>query len=47
MSVWNWVEIIARIILLIAEGMSKEDAVRKASSEFGVSENEIWKRGGF
>lgn len=47
MSIWSWVEIIAKILLLIAEGMSKEEAVSKVSAEFGVPESEIWKRGGF
>lgn len=42
-----WVEIIAYIIKKILEGKSKKDAVQKAASKFGVSESDIWKRGGF
>ena len=47
MSVIKWMIIIAKIIKLIAEGMSKPEAVAKAASMFNVCEKEIWKHGGF
>lgn len=43
----KWLLIIARIIALIAGGMSKSEAVSKASLEFGVPESDIWNHGGF
>lgn len=43
----NWVIIVAKIILLILQGMSKNTAVSTASSLFNISETEIWKHGGF
>lgn len=46
-SVAKWLLIIAKIIALIAGGMSKSEAVSKASAEFGVSESDIWNHGGF
>ena len=47
MSILVWIEIIAKILILIAGGLSKEEAVAKASIGFGIPENEIWKHGGF
>ena len=47
MSPWNWVMIIARIIELIAEGMSRAGAVAAAAAIYNVDERKIWKRGGF
>ena len=47
MSVWDWVIIIAKILELIAGGMSKSQAVASVASMFNVSESEIWKHGGF
>ena len=47
MSVWDWMKIIAKIIELIAGGMSESQAVMRAASMFGISEKEIWKHGGF
>jgi uncharacterized protein YoaH (UPF0181 family) len=47
MSFIDWLKIIAEILRLIAEGMSKNDAVSAAAKKFGVSEGSIWKRGGF
>ncbi len=47
MSVWDWVIIIAKILELIAGGMSKPQAVARAASIFNVSESKIWKHGGF
>jgi len=47
MGFWDWVKIIAEIVLLIAGGMSKQSAVSKISAKYGVSEDEIWKHGGF
>lgn len=47
MTVWDWVIIIAKILELIAGGMSKSQAVASVSRMFNVSENEIWKHGGF
>ncbi len=47
MSIGDWVIIIAKILELIAGGMSKPQAVASAASMFNVSESEIWKQGGF
>ena len=47
LSVWDWVIIIAKILELIAGGMSKPQAVASAASMFNVSESEIWNHGGF
>lgn len=47
MSVWDWLKIIAKILELISEGMSKTQAVEKAASLFNVCTTEIWKHGGF
>lgn len=50
MSVLNpvlWLKVIAYIIQLILEGMSKSVAVSMASAKFGISESKIWKHGGF
>lgn len=47
MGVWDWVRIIAEILILIARGMSKDDAVASVSRRFNVPESEIWKHGGF
>ena len=47
MSVWDWIIIIAKILELIAGGMSKPQAVASVASIFNVSEMEIWKHGGF
>lgn len=47
MSVWDWVIIIAKILELIAGGMSKPQAVASVVSMFNVSESEIRKHGGF
>lgn len=47
MSVWDWVIIIAKILELIAGGMSKPQAVASVASMFNVTENEIWRHGGF
>ncbi len=47
MDALKWAVIIAKVILLIAEGMSKAAAVTEASRLFGVLESSIWKRGGF
>ena len=45
---WDiWLKIIKFIIELILAGKSKEAAVAAASAKFGVSESDIWKRGGF
>jgi len=42
-----WIRILLYILYLIARGISKQEAVSIASRDFGVSESEIWKRGGF
>lgn len=47
MSIVDWIKIIAEILKLIAEGMSKEDAVDKTAQKFNVSASSIWKHGGF
>lgn len=47
MSVWSWVIIIAKILELIAEGMSKPQAVSIVASMFNVSKSDIWKHGRF
>ena len=47
MSVWDWVIIIAKILELIAGGMSTPQAIASAASMFNVSESEIWRYGGF
>lgn len=47
MSMWDWVMIIAEIVKLIAEGMSKSQAVCAVGHKFGISAAEIWKHGGF
>lgn len=46
-TIWEWVIIIAKILELIAGGMSKSQAVSSVASMFHVSESEIWKHGGF
>lgn len=46
-NIINWIAIIAKIILLIVEGISKSEAVSCAASKFNISESEIWKHGGF
>ena len=33
--------------IIFEEGLSKEEAASLASKKFGVSESNIWKRGGF
>lgn len=43
----NWTPIILYILEIIFGGKSKDDAVKKAAAKFGVSESDIWKRGGF
>lgn len=43
MVIWDWLIIIARILELIADGMSKPQTVAKAASMFHISENVIWK----
>ena len=43
MSVWIWVEIIAKIVELIAQGMSRTEAVATGALLFNVSEKEILK----
>jgi hypothetical protein len=47
MSLKDWLEIIAWILKKIAEGMPRSEAVSLASSRFGVSTSDIWKKGGF
>ena len=47
MSVWDWLIIIAKIIELIAGGMSKTQAVACVADMFDISESEIWRHGGF
>lgn len=47
MLLWNWIIIIAKILELIAEGMSKPQAVASAAKMFKISEKEIWRHGGF
>ena len=47
MSVWDWVIIIAKILELIAGGMSKPQAVASVASMFNVGKSEIWRHGGF
>lgn len=44
MGVANWLKIIGQILIWIAEGLSKDDAISKASAKFGVSASEIRKR---
>ena len=46
MSVWDWV-IIAKILELIAGGMSKPQTVVSSASMFNVRASEIWRHGGF
>lgn len=41
MSIVNWIRIIIFILTLIAEGMSKDDAISKASERFGVTIDDI------
>lgn len=43
----KWLKIIGEILILIAGGMTKSEAVSKVSAKFGVSESDIWKHGGF
>ena len=47
MTFWDWLIIIAKILELIAGGMSKPQAVASVANMFNVSESEIWKHGGF
>ena len=47
MSVWKWVKIIAKILELLADGMSEEAAVNAVASMSGVSAEAIWNHGGF
>lgn len=49
MIIWDWVKIIAKILELIAEGMSRSEAVGTASMMFGVDVDvdDIWRHGGF
>ena len=46
-SAAKWIIIMGQILILIGGGMSKSQAVSKASATFGVSESEIWEHGGF
>lgn len=46
-NILNWIRIIAMILDLIAGGMEKTDAVKRASRIHKVSEKSIWKHGGF
>ncbi len=43
----SWVIIIAYILMKIAEGYSRGQAVDAAASTFGLSACSIWKHGGF
>ena len=45
-TVLEWLEIIKKILEIILGGGSKEEAVRRVSKEYGVSESDIWKHGG-
>jgi hypothetical protein len=47
MSTIDWVIIIAEVVLLIAKGLPKDDAVSQVAAKFGVSERDIWSHGGF
>jgi len=47
MGAIEWAVIIAKIILLVAEGMSKDQAVSAVAKEFGIPSNKIWEHGGF
>lgn len=42
-----WIKIVIFILMLIANGLSREKAVEKAAVKFGVSVSDIWKRGRF
>lgn len=46
-SVSKWIKIIGKILILIGEGMGKDEAVSKVAREFNISESEIWEHGGF
>lgn len=46
-SKWKWLKIIGEILIIIAGGMSKGEAVSKVATKFGVPENKIWEHGGF
>ncbi|MCD7861995.1 MAG: hypothetical protein LUG61_00435 [Lachnospiraceae bacterium] len=47
MSVWDWIMIIAKIMLLIGEGKKKPEAVSIVADLFDISESTIWEHGGF
>lgn len=47
MSIWDWIRIIAELLKLIAQGMSKGQAVSAVARMFDISESDIWKHGGF
>lgn len=47
MSWQVWLKIIAKILIIIAEGAGREEAAGRAAAAFGVSVEEILKRGGF
>lgn len=46
-TVIEWVKIVAEIIEMIAEGLSKDEAVSKAAKKYGVSSSDIYNKGGF
>lgn len=43
----KWLIIIARILIIIAQGTDVGEAVSQAATTFGVDADEIFKRGGF
>lgn len=46
-SLSTWLRIISEVLKLISEGLSKGEAVSATALKFGVSEDDIWKYGGF
>ena len=43
----DWVKILLLILKYIADGYSKSEAVARAARKYSISEEEIWRHGGF
>lgn len=46
MTTLDWVKLILKILMMIAEGLSASEAVACVAKEVHISEEEIWKHSG-
>ncbi|MEY8213024.1 MAG: hypothetical protein RPR97_00935 [Colwellia sp.] len=47
MGIGTWLIIIGEILIILGKGLPKAQAVKIVAEKYGVSEREIWQRGGF